>query len=78
MMSAPGMSQSTTLRTFDEVNKAYVDSVIFSNGKLANGTTYIPAGSSATPYWVVTESDVEIQNNDGINEEDNNPVNNPI
>ena len=27
-MSAPGMSQSSTLRTFDEDNKAYVDSVI--------------------------------------------------
>jgi hypothetical protein len=28
MISAPGMSTSTTLRTFDEINKAYVDSVI--------------------------------------------------
>jgi hypothetical protein len=28
MMSAPGMSTSTTLRTFDEINKAFVDSVI--------------------------------------------------
>ena len=28
MISAPGMSTSTTMRTFDEVNKAYVDSVI--------------------------------------------------
>lgn len=28
MISAPGMSTSTTLRTFDEINKAYVDSVV--------------------------------------------------
>lgn len=28
MMSAPGMSTSTTLRTFDEINKSFVDSVI--------------------------------------------------
>lgn len=28
MIAAPGMSTSTTIRTFDEINKAYVDSVI--------------------------------------------------
>jgi hypothetical protein len=33
MISAPGMSTSTTLRTFDEINKAYVDSVIQSVNK---------------------------------------------
>lgn len=33
MIAAPGMSTSTTLRTFDEINKAYVDSVIQSVNK---------------------------------------------
>lgn len=44
---------------------SHVDGVNFSNGKLADGTTYIPAGSIASPYWVVTEADVEIDNEDG-------------
>lgn len=43
----------------------HVDGVCFSNGKLADGTVDIPLGSMAAPYWVVTESDVEVKNDDG-------------
>lgn len=44
---------------------AHIDSVVFSNGRLADGTKHIPIGSIVAPYWVVTEADVEVENEDG-------------